>query len=173
MFIEVPVLRPMFPCFGMIASVMSGTLQIVDLGFMQNISALSTISHHELDIKTFIINDGGYASIRMTQSNYFDGNYVGCDPQTGLFFPDWGLLFKSFNIDYEELVQEEDLQKIPQLISDKKPRIIVINIHPYQTYMPKISSRVTESGMESNPLHLMTPELKADIANKVFKYVEG
>ena len=144
-----------------------------DGGFMQNISALSTISHHELDIKTFIINDGGYASIRMTQSNYFDGNYVGCDPQTGLFFPDWGLLFKSFNIDYEELVQEEDLQKIPQLISDKKPRIIVINIHPYQTYMPKISSRVTESGMESNPLHLMTPELKADIANKVFKYVEG
>ena len=69
-----------------------------DGGFVQNISALSTISHNNLNIKTFIINDGGYASIRMTQSNYFDGNYVGCDPQTGLFFPDWKLLFKSFKI---------------------------------------------------------------------------
>ena len=57
-----------------------------DGGFIQNISALSTISHFNLNIKTFIINDGGYASIRMTQSNYFDGNYVGCDPETGLFF---------------------------------------------------------------------------------------
>jgi acetolactate synthase-1/2/3 large subunit len=142
-----------------------------DGGFVQNISALSTISHHNLNIKTFIVNDGGYASIRMTQSNYFNGNYVGCDPQTGLFFPDWELLFKSFKIDYKELVSEEDLVKIPHLISDNKPRVVVINIHPYQTYMPKISSRVTDNGMESNPLHLMTPELDSSVSNIVLKYI--
>ena len=49
--------------------------------------------------------------------------------------------------------------------------VIVINIHPYQTYMPKISSRVTDKGMESNPLHLMTPELEEDIKKQVFKYI--
>ena len=142
-----------------------------DGGFVQNISALSTISHHNLNIKTFIINDGGYASIRMTQSNYFDGNYVGCDPQTGLFFPDWKLLFKSFKIDYEELINEKDLARIPYLISDDKPRVVVINIHPYQTYMPKISSRVTDNGMESNPLHLMTPKLNNRVSSIVLKYI--
>lgn len=144
-----------------------------DGGFVQNISALSTISHHNLNIKTFIINDGGYASIRMTQSNYFDGNYVGCDPKTGLFFPDWELLFKSFKINYEELASEKDLEKIPQLISDDKPKVIIINIHPYQTYMPKISSRITDNGMESNPLHLMTPELDDKISSKVLKYINN
>mgnify|MGYP001164860132 CR=1 FL=1 len=142
-----------------------------DGGFIQNISALSTISHFNLNIKTFIINDGGYASIRMTQSNYFDGNYVGCDPETGLFFPEWETLFKSFNISYEELVSENDLNKIPDLINNEIPMVIVINIHPYQTYMPKISSRVTDKGMESNPLHLMTPELEEDIKKQVFKYI--
>ena len=142
-----------------------------DGGFIQNISVLSTISHFNLNIKTFIINDGGYASIRMTQSNYFNGNYIGCDPDTGLFFPEWEMLFKSFNIRYEELVSENDLNKIPDLINNKIPMVIVINIHPYQTYMPKISSRVTENGMESNPLHLMTPDLEENIKNKVFKYI--
>jgi acetolactate synthase-1/2/3 large subunit len=109
----------------------------------------------------------------MTQSNYFDGNYVGCDPQTGLFFPDWELLFKSFNIKYEELASEKDLVKIPQLISDDKPKVIVINIHPYQTYMPKISSRITDNGMESNPLHLMTPKLNDKVSSIVLNYINN
>ena len=142
-----------------------------DGGFIQNISALSTISHYNLNIKTFIINDGGYASIRMTQSNYFNGNYIGCDPETGLFFPEWEMLFKSFNIKYDELVTENDLNKIPNLINNQGPMVIVINIHPYQTYMPKISSRITDTGMESNPLHLMTPDLEENIKHKVLKYI--
>ncbi|MDB4135734.1 thiamine pyrophosphate-binding protein [Gammaproteobacteria bacterium] len=142
-----------------------------DGGFIQNISALSTISHHNLNIKTFIINDGGYASIRMTQGNYFNGNYIGCDPETGLFFPEWEMLFKSFNIKYDELVTENDLNKIPNLINNQGPMVIIISIHPYQTYMPKISSRITDTGMESNPLHLMTPDLEENIKHKVFKYI--
>ena len=55
-----------------------------------------------------------------------------------------GNAFKSFNISYEELVSENDLNKIPDLINNEIPMVIVINIHPYQTYMPKISSRVTD-----------------------------
>ena len=143
-----------------------------DGGFVQNISALSTISHYNLNVKTFIINDGGYASIRMTQSNYFNGNYVGCDPDTGLLFPEWEMLFKSFNIKYQELITEKDLNKLPELINGVGPIITVINIHPYQTYMPKISSRVTNTGMESNPLHLMTPDLEKNIKNKVLRYIK-
>lgn len=143
-----------------------------DGGFVQNISALSTISHYNLNVKTFIINDGGYASIRMTQSNYFNGNYVGCDPDTGLLFPEWEMLFKSFNIKYQELITENDLNKLPELINGVGPIITVINIHPYQTYMPKISSRVTNTGMESNPLHLMTPDLEKNIKNKVLRYIK-
>ena len=70
-----------------------------------------------------------------------------------------------------ELINEKDLARIPHLISDDKPRVVVINIHPYQTYMPKISSRVTDNGMESNPLHLMTPKLNNSVSSIVLKYI--
>ena len=38
-------------------------------------------------------------------------------------------------------------------------------VDPEQTYLPKITSRVTATGsMESNPLHLMSPDLPDDVA---------
>ena len=41
------------------------------------------------NIKTFLLHNEGYASIRMTQRSYFGGAYVGCDTATGLGLPDW------------------------------------------------------------------------------------
>ena len=41
-------------------------------GSMQmNLQELQTIIHHRLPIKLFIINNGGYHSIRQTQKNFF------------------------------------------------------------------------------------------------------
>jgi acetolactate synthase-1/2/3 large subunit len=40
------------------------------------------------------------------------------------------------------------------------PQAFIVPIDPEQTYFPKISSRITESGsMESNPIDRMTPDL--------------
>ena len=51
---------------------------------------------------------------------------------------------------------------------------IIVRVDPEQTYFPKISSRVTESGsMESNPLHMMTPELPDEILAQVARYLPG
>jgi acetolactate synthase-1/2/3 large subunit len=51
-------------------------------------------------------------------------------------------------------------------------RAFLVKIDPMQTYFPKISSRVTASGgMESNPLHRMTPDLDGATAAKVFRYL--
>ena len=58
-----------------------------------------------------------------------------------------------------------------RLFNSKGPAGFIVKIDPQQTYFPKISSRVTKSGsMESNPLHLMTPDLEPAIFEKVGKY---
>ena len=45
-------------------------------------------------------------------------------------------------------------------------------LDPEQTYYPKISSRVrADGGMESNPLHLLSPDLPPDVAAKVFAFL--
>ena len=49
----------------------------------------------------------------------------------------------------------------------------IVSLDPAQTYFPKIMSRVTPTGMESNPLHRMSPDLPEDLLKQVGKYLEG
>jgi len=55
---------------------------------MLNIQELQTIVHHQLPVKIFILNNGGYISIRTTQNSHFGGNLVGEGPRSGVTFPD-------------------------------------------------------------------------------------
>ena len=68
-----------------------------DGGFTQNLQELGTVVANKLNLKIFLFDDNGYASIRMTQKNYFGGRYVGCDIATGLGIPNWELLFPAYS----------------------------------------------------------------------------
>jgi acetolactate synthase-1/2/3 large subunit len=145
-----------------------------DGGFIQNLQELGTVAANKLNLKIFIFDDDGYASIRMTQKNYFGGRYVGCDVNTGLGMPNWSHLFAAYGVPMQELRPgfETDSAFLSALDQDG-PAAFLVKIDPEQSYFPKISSRVTTSGsMESNPLHLMTPDLDAATAANVFRYLE-
>ena len=133
-----------------------------DGGFAQNLQELATVNVQNLNLKIFIFSNEGYASIRMTQRNYFDGAYLGCDTSTGLGFPDWSLLAIAFGL--KTVALTPDTMKSSVFIeawNDSAPCLFVVPVHPEQTYFPKITSLVTASGgMVSAPLHLMTPELQ-------------
>jgi len=132
-----------------------------DGGFSQNLQELATISVQGLNVKMFVFSNEGYASIRMTQRNYFDGAYLGCDTETGLGFPNWQKLADAFGIRSFTLSPnfENDPEFLLKWRSDD-PCLFVVPVHPEQTYFPKISSRVTSTGsMESAPLHEMTPSI--------------
>ena len=144
-----------------------------DGGFSQNLQELATVAVNRLPIKTFIFANNGYGSIRMTQKNYFGGAYLGCDTETGLGFPDWDVLFKSFGISTMTLNRDwsTDKRVLEALCSDE-PFGFIVPIDPLQTYWPKITSRIVEGGgMESNPLHMMSPDLSPDLLSKVTKYL--
>lgn len=142
-----------------------------DGGFLQNIQDLGTMRRQHLPIKTFIFSNGGYASIRMTQLSYFNGEYVGCDEATGLGLPDWSLLAKSFGVNFYEINPMDPFDsEVLARINSPEPEFFLVPISQDQTYFPKITSRVTKSGsMESNPLHLMTPDLDQKLFEECFK----
>jgi acetolactate synthase-1/2/3 large subunit len=146
-----------------------------DGGFAQNLQELGTVSVNSLPLKIFIFDNDGYSSIRTTQRNYFGGEYIGCDSATGLGFPEWEPLFASFGIPSMRLeagdwTADAELQR---RLAAPGPAAFIVPIDPEQTYWPKIASRITESGsMESNPLHLMTPELPPEIAQRVFVHLD-
>ena len=60
-----------------------------DGGLMMNIQELATVMHHKLNIKIFLLNNGGYLTIKQTQQLGFDGRLMGVDKDTGLSFPNF------------------------------------------------------------------------------------
>jgi acetolactate synthase-1/2/3 large subunit len=136
-----------------------------DGGFAQNLQELATVSVQKLNLKIFIFANNGYASIRMTQKNYFGGAYLGCDVESGLGFPDWLLLAKAFGI--KSLTLSENFATDENFLNEwncDQACLFVVPVHPEQTYFPKISSQLTATGgMESAPLHKMSPPLADEV----------
>lgn len=145
-----------------------------DGGFAQNLQELATVTANNSNLKIFLFENSGYASIRMTQKNYFGGKYVGCDTNTGLGFPHWNKLFSAYEIPTFTISDASFVSdaKFLELFNSNGSTAFIVRIDPEQTYLPKISSRVTATGgMESNPIHLMSPDLNSELSKKVFKYL--
>lgn len=145
-----------------------------DGGFAQNLQELGTVKSQDLNLKIFIFSNDGYASIKTMQKAYFNGNYIGCDAQTGVGLPNWEKLVESYDLPVITLNNQEILenQHINELLNYVGPAVFVVPIDPEQTYLPKITSKLNPDGtMTSNPLHLMSPPLEEEIAQKVMKYI--
>jgi len=144
-----------------------------DGGFAQNLQELGTLAANGLNLKIFLCANEGYASIRTTQRNYFGGAYLGCDTKTGLGFPEWEPLFAAFGIPARTIGPGWEADPaVLEALDAPGPAAFVVPVDPEQTYLPKITSRVTESGsMESNPLHRMSPDLPDDVADEVLRFV--
>ncbi len=70
-----------------------------DGSIMMNLQELQTIVHYKLPIKIYVLNNNGYRSLEQTQTNYFKGDFIGCNPQSGVSFPDFNKLAEVFGVD--------------------------------------------------------------------------
>lgn len=147
-----------------------------DGGFAQNLQELGTVAMQKLNLKIFLFCNDGYASIRMTQRNYFEGDWIGCDASTGVGLPDWSLLAQSYGIRYVAFSGDTGFTAadVEDVMAEHGPALITIMVDPSQTYFPKITSRITVDGsMRSNPLHRMTPELNQEQNDRLMPYLLG
>ena len=144
-----------------------------DGGFAQNLQELGTVKVRNLNLKMFIFSNLGYASIRVSQKAYFNGAYIGCDEATGVGLPEWTQLFKAFEIPSVEITSNLlSNDKALELLKGAGPAAFIVNIHPDQSYLPKVTSKIFSDGkMRSNPIHLMDPPLPNEISELVFKYL--
>jgi acetolactate synthase I/II/III large subunit len=144
-----------------------------DGGFAQNLQELGTVKVRNLNLKMFVFSNLGYASIRVSQKAYFNGAYIGCDEATGVGLPEWTQLFKAFKIPSVEITSNLlSNDKALLLLKGAGPAAFIVNIHPDQSYLPKVTSKIFSDGkMRSNPIHLMDPPLPNEISKLVFKYL--
>ncbi|MDA7677485.1 thiamine pyrophosphate-binding protein [bacterium] len=144
-----------------------------DGGFLQNIQELAVARKNLTNLGIFLWVNHGYASIRMTQKTYFQGAWLGCDAESGLGFPNWSVLFDSFDIPVFEMCSEGfSSEALQSFIRKNGLYAVLVPINPSQTFYPKISSFITSSGgMKSNPLHKIGPELPEEVYTRMTPYL--
>ena len=144
-----------------------------DGGFAQNLQELSTVKTNNLNIKIFLMNNGGYMSIKQNQKNVFNGHYIGCDSTSGLEMPNWEFIAKAFGLKYFRLDQFSlNSSEFQNLLKLKEAIFFDVQIDPEQTYYPKITSfKNTDGQMESNPIHIMEPSLTKIQEEEYIKYI--
>jgi acetolactate synthase-1/2/3 large subunit len=135
-----------------------------DGSFQQNIQELQVIVQHKLPVKVFVLNNGGYLSIRASQKNYFESREIGAGPDSGLTFPDSLKVASAYGIESEKVKDLADLDSaIARAIAWDGPFILDVSTPPDQLIIPTVSSRLDENGvMKSRPLEDMFPFLDRD-----------
>ncbi len=132
-----------------------------DGSLMMNLQELATLRGLNLPIRLFIINNHGYASIRNTQRNYFNGRYVGTGPEANLFMPDFVALAQSLGLPAMRITDAADLEAgIAHTLAQPSPFICDIHVTPNESLWPKaIAVPQADGTLLSMPLEDMTPLL--------------
>lgn len=130
-----------------------------DGSVQMNIQELATIAHHRLEIKIFILNNGGYLSIRSTQANFFK-LLVGEGPQSGVTFPNYAALARAYGLPAVTLDVTSAAKHLAEIFSRCGPELIVVELDREQGFEPKLSSkRLPDGRMVTAPLEDMAPFL--------------
>ena len=127
--------------------------------FMQNLQELEVLKYHSLNIKLFVMDNGGYFSIHQTQKKFFNGNYVGESEQSGLSFTDIEKLACAFGVAYYKLETIQQCEeKLEEILNRKGPVLIEVRVTENMEVIPTNASLMREDGiMISKPLEDMYP----------------
>ncbi|MCX6718079.1 MAG: thiamine pyrophosphate-binding protein [Candidatus Staskawiczbacteria bacterium] len=132
-----------------------------DGSFQLNIQELQTLVHYKLPVKLFVINNGGYLSIRFTQRKFFNSRFIGVDKNSGISFPNIEKIAKAYGIKFVRAKNNKELgAALDKTLKYKGPVICEIISPENQEIIPAVASEKNPDGaMVSKPLEDMYPFL--------------
>lgn len=133
-----------------------------DGSIQMNLQELQTIIHHRMPVKIFLLNNGGYHSIRQTQKNFFGEPLVGVgEDSCDLSFPAMEKLAGAYGYPYVAAHHNSELvTAIEAALSIEGPAICEIFVSRDQNFEPKSAAkRLPDGTMVSPPLEDLSPFL--------------
>lgn len=92
-----------------------------------NIQELKTMSYYKLDLKLFVINNGGYLSMRNWQDGFFEGRRIGSDDKTGAEGLNLKKIAEAFDLPYACISRHEEIdQRIKKICAHKGPVFVEV-----------------------------------------------
>ena len=137
-----------------------------DGSLMLNLQELATLKALNLPITVVVMNNGGYASIRNTQRNYFEGRYLGTGSDSGLYIPDFVAIAKAIGFDSNDIYSVKELENA---FGSRGPKVVNVHLQTDEVLSPKVAAMPQFDGsIISMPLEDMSPlltieELKAEM----------
>jgi len=105
-----------------------------DGSFQMNIQELQTAFFHKLNLKVFILNNGGYGIIKQFQDLYFEGKYEATG--RGYSAPDFGKVVEAYGVKYFRIESLSDIVK--EIFEYQGPAVIDVILHPNTSIEPKL-----------------------------------
>ncbi|WVN42121.1 thiamine pyrophosphate-binding protein [beta proteobacterium MWH-UniP1] len=118
-----------------------------DGGLMLNIQELATLSHYRPPgYVLFILNNGGYESIRSSQKRHF-GKVYGADAESGLFLPDFKDIAAAFKLNYVRIDNEEALESFVDNLNSSAPPVIAdLYVEKFEYRGPSVKTVIDAQG---------------------------
>ena len=147
-----------------------------DGSIQMNLQELQTIVSHQLPIKIFVINNGGYHSIRQTQTNLFRGEPlvgIGIDSGMGgvqdLSFPDMEKIAHAYGFPFIRAHHNEELHDaVAETLATDGPAICEIMVTLTQQFLPKSAAkRLPDGSIISPPLEDLAPYLPDEEMDRI------
>ena len=130
-----------------------------DGSIQMNIQELQTVLTNNLNIKIFILSNGGYLSIKLTQKGFFNRS-IGNGNDKDLEFPNMKKIGEAYGFKTFEIKDYEFENSLKSILSIKGPVLINVVLDNNQGFEPKLSSRKLSDGtLISSPLEDMAPFL--------------
>lgn len=136
-----------------------------------NLQELQTILTNRLPIKLFVINNGGYHSIRQTQTNLFDSRFVGIGEESrDLEFPALDKLAYAYGYKYFSIHSNDEMGTLDDALGCEVPMICEIFVSRDQFFEPKSATKRLEDGtLVSPPLEDLAPFLpREELAENMY-----
>lgn len=142
-----------------------------DGSIMMNLQELQTIITNKLPIKIFLINNQGYHSIRITQSNLFsEHTKVGIGPESGdLSFPRFEKIAEAFGYRYLSAYSNDEMKRaVDKALAMDGAVFCEIFTDTKQVWEPKSSTkRLPDGTLVSPPLEDLAPFLPREELKKI------
>ena len=141
-----------------------------DGSIMMNLQELQTVLTNKLPIKIFLINNSGYHSIRITQTNLFNKNFVGIGEEShDLSFPEFKKIAEAFGYPYLSAHSNKEMKEVvDKALSMDGPVFTEIFTDTKQVWEPKSSTKRLEDGtLVSPPLEDLAPFLPKEELEKI------
>ena len=117
-----------------------------DGGLMFNIQELQTVINYKIPVKIFIINNGGYLTMKLMQKKNFK-KFVGADDNSGLTLPHFLSVAKSFGFETIKLDNENNLKKnIDKILKSRKAIVCEIITPKLQELVPRVQTQMNKDG---------------------------